>query len=141
MQNIATHQMKFRATHPSGAEEWVCPTCGRRLLIQCPVGYEKITLERGDKHVLVWGRAIGTAVAEKIVLEVGDAYPIHQGAPDTLATEDMPVYEQDEYADEESPIGRLAGWRLPEEIPDDDAPLTPEWRRLLEEAGFAEWWQ
>jgi hypothetical protein len=36
----------------SGAEEWVCPTCGRRMLLRCPPHYEKLILEHGDEAAI-----------------------------------------------------------------------------------------
>lgn len=44
------HSMKIAKTHPSGAEEWVCPTCGRRILMQWPPEYKKVVLEEGDPN-------------------------------------------------------------------------------------------
>lgn len=42
------HEMILETTHPSGAEEWYCPICGRRFLIQWQPVFEKIALEAGD---------------------------------------------------------------------------------------------
>jgi hypothetical protein len=36
----------------SGAEEWACPTCGRRLLLRWPPHYEKLVLEHGDEAAI-----------------------------------------------------------------------------------------
>src|SRR5262245_40962592 len=44
------HQMVLETTHSSGAEEWYCPTCGRRFLLRWPPSYEKIVLDPGDEH-------------------------------------------------------------------------------------------
>ena len=44
------HEMRLETTHPSGAEEWYCPVCGRRFLIQWPPAYKKIVLEPGDEY-------------------------------------------------------------------------------------------
>ena len=33
----------------SGAEEWYCPACGRRMLLRWPPDYEKLVLEHGDE--------------------------------------------------------------------------------------------
>ena len=43
------HEMVLEITHPSGAEEWYCPTCGRRFLLNWPPAYKKIVLNAGDK--------------------------------------------------------------------------------------------
>lgn len=44
------HEMVMKKIHPSGAEEWYCPTCGRRFLLQWPPAYEMIVLETGDPY-------------------------------------------------------------------------------------------
>jgi hypothetical protein len=41
------HEMVIDITHSTGAEEWLCPTCGRRMaIIWHP--WKKIVLEQGD---------------------------------------------------------------------------------------------
>ena len=44
------HEMFLETTHASGAQEWTCPTCGRRFLMQWPPAYKKIVLEPGDEQ-------------------------------------------------------------------------------------------
>ena len=46
------HEMHLVATHSSGAEEWACPSCGRRFLINWPPAYSKTILEPGDEYAL-----------------------------------------------------------------------------------------
>jgi hypothetical protein len=41
------HKMVLETTHSSGAEEWSCPTCGRRMTITWQP-WKKIILEPGD---------------------------------------------------------------------------------------------
>jgi hypothetical protein len=43
------HEMVLETTHPSGVEEWSCPTCGRRMTITWQP-WKKIILEPGDIH-------------------------------------------------------------------------------------------
>ncbi len=43
------HEMVFEKTHLSGVEEWYCPSCGRRFLVQWPPAYKMIVLEPGEK--------------------------------------------------------------------------------------------
>ena len=43
------HEMVLETTHASGAEEWYCPTCGRRFLLRWPPAYEKVIIEPGDE--------------------------------------------------------------------------------------------
>jgi hypothetical protein len=47
--NEKYHEMIFEKTHISGVEEWYCPTCGRRFLVQWPPAYKMIILEPGEK--------------------------------------------------------------------------------------------
>ncbi len=46
------HEMRLEATHPTGAEEWYCPTCGRRFLMQWPPEYKRIILQPGDESAM-----------------------------------------------------------------------------------------
>jgi hypothetical protein len=43
------HEMVFEKTHLSGVEEWFCPSCGRRFLVQWPPSYKMVVLEPGEK--------------------------------------------------------------------------------------------
>ena len=43
------HEMVLEKTLVSGVEEWYCPSCGRRFLVQWPPAYKMIILEAGDK--------------------------------------------------------------------------------------------
>jgi len=43
------HEMILEKTHISGVEEWYCPACGRRFLVQWPPAYKMIIVEAGDK--------------------------------------------------------------------------------------------
>lgn len=88
------HQMHLIATHPSGAEEWYCPMCGRRFLLQWPPAYKKIILEPGDEHVVHSGGKGG--------MEVGAAAVSPQSA-DLLAAmrpaDALPAADERESAD------------------------------------------
>lgn len=49
--NEKHHEMIFEKTHISGVEEWYCPECGRRFLVQWPPAYKMIILEPGEKDI------------------------------------------------------------------------------------------
>ena len=49
--NEKYHEMILEQTHTSGVEEWVCPLCARRFLVQWPPAYKMIILEPGDKDI------------------------------------------------------------------------------------------
>jgi len=51
MSESQSHQMRLRTTYPSGAEEWDCPNCGRRFIMQWTPKYRRIVLEVGDETV------------------------------------------------------------------------------------------
>ena len=53
----------------SGAEEWACPTCGRRMLLRWPPHYEKLVLEHGDDTVVHVGGKGGLRVDEAVVTQ------------------------------------------------------------------------
>jgi len=46
------HEMRLETTGPTGAEEWFCPTCGRRFVMHWPPAYQKIVLEAGDEYAI-----------------------------------------------------------------------------------------
>jgi hypothetical protein len=47
--NDKHHEMILEKTHISGVEEWYCPSCGRRFLVQWPPAYKMIVLEPGEE--------------------------------------------------------------------------------------------
>jgi hypothetical protein len=51
----------------SGAEEWACPTCGRRMLLRWPPDYEKLVLEHGDDSAIHVGGKGGLRVGQAVV--------------------------------------------------------------------------
>src|SRR5687767_6851054 len=64
------HEMQLEKTHPSGAEEWGCPTCGRRFLLSWPPAYEKIVLEAGDEYATHTGGKGGIRMQPPQISEV-----------------------------------------------------------------------
>lgn len=52
MQDPQRHEMQLVTTHTSGAEEWYCPTCGRRFVMQWPPAYERVIIEAGDETAI-----------------------------------------------------------------------------------------
>jgi hypothetical protein len=61
------HEMQIIAIYPSGAEEWYCPECGRRMTITWQP-WKKVILEPGDLHAAHGG--------SKGILKLG---PLHIG--------------------------------------------------------------
>jgi len=46
------HGMILKRTYSSGEEEWHCPTCGRRMLINWKPQFKKSVLEAGDDYAM-----------------------------------------------------------------------------------------
>lgn len=49
---MTEHNMTFEKDYPSGAEEWHCLECGRRMVITWHPHFKRITLEAGDESVV-----------------------------------------------------------------------------------------
>ncbi len=47
-----THEMRLEKTYAAGAEEWYCPACGRRFIMQWLPDYKKFVLEPGDEYAI-----------------------------------------------------------------------------------------
>jgi len=69
--------MILTGTGESGAEEWVCPTCGRRMLLRWPPHYEKLVLDHGDEAAIHVGGKGGLQVGQVAVAPAppGEAPP------------------------------------------------------------------
>jgi hypothetical protein len=52
MREEQIHKMLLAKTYPSGAEEWCCPVCGRRFVVQWTPEYQKTILEMGDEFAI-----------------------------------------------------------------------------------------
>jgi len=61
------HEMILSGPAESGAEEWYCPACGRRILLRWPPDYEKLVLEQGDDAAIHVGGKGGLQVREATV--------------------------------------------------------------------------
>jgi hypothetical protein len=62
------HHMELVETYTSGAEEWHCPTCNRRFLMQWSP-YKKIVLVSGDEHATHSGGKGGMKLSNADVVE------------------------------------------------------------------------
>ena len=56
------HDMVLAERTESGAEEWVCPTCGRRMLMRWPPNFERLILEHGDDMAVHVGAKGGVRI-------------------------------------------------------------------------------
>ncbi len=58
----SSHQMELATTLPTGEEEWFCPTCGRRFLMQWAPAYKKVILAPGDEYAIHRGGKGGVQI-------------------------------------------------------------------------------
>lgn len=63
------HEMILEKTHSSGAEEWYCPVCARRFLLQWPPRYERTILNPGDESVTHSGAKGGLSMGRLEISE------------------------------------------------------------------------
>lgn len=66
------HEMVLEKTHPSGADEWFCPSCGRRLLMDYGPKFKKTILEAGDEYAVHSGAKGGLQMGSIQVVPVSD---------------------------------------------------------------------
>jgi len=71
------HEMILVETRESGVEEWLCPSCRRRLLMRWPPNYEKLVLDSGDESATHVGGKGGVRV-EQLTVE-----PVDMREPET----------------------------------------------------------
>lgn len=72
----ARHMMILSGATDSGAEEWVCPSCGRRMLLRWPPRYEKLVLAHGDEAAVHVGGKGGLQVGD-VAVTPGPAGEVH----------------------------------------------------------------
>ncbi len=52
MSEEQSHKLILVQKYPSGAEEWYCPACGRRFILQWSPEYQRVVLEVGDESAI-----------------------------------------------------------------------------------------
>lgn len=87
MNNNQMHQMVLKKSH-SGAEEWICPECGRRILVEWPPEFRKIVLDEGDMSVAHSGSRGGLIMGTH---EIIDFNVDQEAVPANTAENDIDV--------------------------------------------------
>lgn len=98
MMNEQTHLMVLKHTHPDGAEEWVCPECGRRILVEWPPAFRKVVLEEGDVNVAHSGSKGGLHLSAQEIFDP------------SWDTEEVPANTTENDGEVEIEIDRLDPW-------------------------------
>ena len=81
MEEQQRHEMVFEQTDRLGAEEWYCPTWGRRMLVNWEPKFKKIILEVGDEYALHSGSKGGLQLGSVQVMSVDDLNPGGESQP------------------------------------------------------------
>jgi len=89
--NEERHVMVLEKEYPSGEEDWYCPTCGRRFLVNWEPKFKRTVLQKGDEYAVHTGGKGG--------LQMGTTQP---------ASGDIPGVEKKSVASMDDP--RLAPW-------------------------------
>ena len=76
--NDKYHEMVLEKTHISGVEEWYCPDCGRRFLVQWPPSYKMVILEQGEKDTRHNVSRLRTRVTSDPVEQPEELEPIEE---------------------------------------------------------------
>lgn len=79
---MSKHEMIFEKKHPSGADEWFCPTCGRRMLIIWRPKFRRTILSEGEPSITHVGFRINIPLVGNLTLPFVEG-PSHD-YPDTL---------------------------------------------------------
>ena len=68
----ARHEMVRTATTDTGADEWTCTSCTRRLLLRVPPDYGRLVLDRGDETAAHSGGTAGVRVTADVTPPVAE---------------------------------------------------------------------
>jgi hypothetical protein len=60
-----SHEMRLETVHPSGAEEWMCPECGRRFVAQWEPKFRRVILQQGQDGVAHKGQAMNVLAEDQ----------------------------------------------------------------------------
>ena len=72
MSDNERHEMRLQQSFPSGAQEWLCTTCNRRVVIEHGASRGRIiALERGDEQATHSTGAGGLRIAASEAHELG----------------------------------------------------------------------
>lgn len=78
--NEQHHIMVLDKQYPSGEEDWYCPTCGRRFIVNWQPKFKRTILEIGDEGAVHSGGKGGLLIGSMQVTPAADA-----------VSEDVPV--------------------------------------------------
>ena len=132
--NNQQHEMILTKVYPSGAEEWFCPECGRRFIMQWPPVYKKVILNLGDENAIHSG---GRGGAESGLYGGAsqDTGSSRESGGHIYGTGGAPGFSKDEEPGmtENNPAGN-------DDIIDEQRSLEP-WLEWMERVNFDSLWR
>jgi len=72
------HEMHLETTYPSGAEQWSCPTCGRRFVVRWLPACSMTILDFGDLHAQHSGSTDDLHMRSSQVVGVDESLPMDE---------------------------------------------------------------
>jgi hypothetical protein len=70
--NEQQHAMILEKTDSTGVEEWYCPTCGRRMLINWKPKFKRTVLEAGDPDASHGGFKGGQQIQDLMISSMNE---------------------------------------------------------------------
>lgn len=119
------HTMRRDRILASNKDEWLCPTCGKRLVVNWPDdedALELLVFDRASEYVLVSKDPANGQATHKYVIETNKPTVVHRVDRRHVP----PPSEVD-----------LSAMRP---VDEDDSQLSDDLRHWLDEAGFDTWW-
>jgi hypothetical protein len=95
--NEQHHVMVLDKQYPTGEEDWYCPTCGRRFIVNWEPKFKRTILETGDEYAVHSGGKGGLQLGSMQITPVNDSIAEEEPAP---AVEDPRLAPWAEWLDE-----------------------------------------
>ncbi len=103
MSSSESHEMRLEKVHPSQAEDWFCPTCGRRFLMHWEPECDRLNilvLEAGDEQASHVGSAGGLKVGNLAISADADDEPTFSPELRAALDEALDDIDFDDWSDE-----------------------------------------
>lgn len=89
MPSSEMHEMELLGSDEEGTEEWHCPICGRRFLMNWPPDYKRTIIFPGDEYVTHVGGKGGVRMGAPSVLDAEVYLPTPE--PETARASEPPL--------------------------------------------------
>ena len=118
------HTMILEKSRTSGEEEWYCPECGRRMIVNWTPKFKRVVVEPGDEYALHSGSKSSLGPEASLVM----------GSMET-STEGQVEAEEDH----SSPADLETDDSV--EIPPENDPTLVPWQLWMDKVDFDQLWE